>query len=97
MSGLGDVTFYNDDVTVGMVMKTVTLTDADPEDVVNLLLTIQSIDNGGATYFETVTNSCRLFFAVCKKEILYNYSLLMTCKIRFCRSIKTQIHWCKSL
>jgi hypothetical protein len=23
MSGLGDVTFYNDDVTVGMVMKTV--------------------------------------------------------------------------
>jgi hypothetical protein len=28
MSGLGDVTFYNDDVTVGMVMTTVTLTDA---------------------------------------------------------------------
>jgi hypothetical protein len=50
-----------------MVMKTVTLTDADPEDVASLSLTIQSIDNGGTTYFEIVTNSRRLFFAVCKK------------------------------
>lgn len=81
MSGLGDVTFYNDAVTVGLVLKTVTLTDADPEDVAILLLTIQSIDNGGATYFEIVTNSRRLIFAVCKKEILYNYSLLLTCII----------------
>ena len=73
MSGLSDVTFYNDAVTVGMVMKTVTLTDADPEDVANLSLTIQSIDNGGTTYFEIVTNSRRLMCDVCKTGISYNY------------------------
>jgi hypothetical protein len=83
MSGLGDVTFYNDDVTVGMVMKTVTLTDADPEDVASLSLTIQSIDNGGTTYLILLPNMIYLF-----NYTEYYYGLTRYC---FLWSIKPHV------
>lgn len=55
MSGLGTLTLYNDEVSVGDVLATITTTDNDPEDVGSLTLTLESASNSGSSYFEFVS------------------------------------------
>ncbi|XP_063447855.1 protocadherin Fat 4-like [Mytilus trossulus] len=60
MSGVGTVTLYNDVVSVGDVVATITTTDNDQEDVGSLTLTINSADNSGTSYFEFVSDEIRV-------------------------------------
>ncbi|XP_063447858.1 uncharacterized protein LOC134727406 [Mytilus trossulus] len=60
MSGVGTVTLYNDAVTVGVVLATITTSDNDPEDAGSLTLTIESATNSGTNYFEFVSDGIRV-------------------------------------
>ncbi|CAG2207431.1 FAT4 [Mytilus edulis] len=60
MSGVGTLTLYNDEVSVGDVLATITTTDNDPEDVGSLTLTLESASNSGSSYFEFVSDEIRV-------------------------------------
>ncbi|VDI04803.1 Hypothetical predicted protein [Mytilus galloprovincialis] len=60
MSGVGTVTLYNDAVSVGDVLATITTSDNDPEDAGSLTLTIESATNSGTSYFEFVSDEIKV-------------------------------------
>ncbi|CAG2199308.1 unnamed protein product [Mytilus edulis] len=52
VTGFTNITLYNDEISVGDTVNTITASDNDLEDVNNLTLTINSTDNNGQNYFE---------------------------------------------
>ncbi|VDI50206.1 Hypothetical predicted protein, partial [Mytilus galloprovincialis] len=60
LTGLGTITVYNDDVSIGKVLATITYTDNDQEDIGNLMLTLDSASNSGTSYFELVADEIRI-------------------------------------
>ncbi|CAC5396999.1 unnamed protein product [Mytilus coruscus] len=60
LTGLGTITVYNDDVSIGKVLATITYTDSDQEDIGSLTLTLESATNSGTSYFELVADEIRI-------------------------------------
>lgn len=52
VTGFTNITLYNDEISVGDTVNTITTSDYDLEDVYNLTLTINSTDNNEQNYFE---------------------------------------------
>ncbi|VDI42303.1 Hypothetical predicted protein [Mytilus galloprovincialis] len=52
VTGFTNITLYNDEISVGDTVNTITTSDYDLEDVNNLTLTINSTDNNEQNYFE---------------------------------------------